>query len=86
MAYDAEYNSDSTVNSFGLLAGTEYRPSSTGIFENSAPSQNAPCTICLAETRSSVIMIPGKRSCPTNEWTFEYEGMLCVCRISLRRK
>ena len=78
MVNDAEYNSDNTVSVTGFMAGTEYRTFSYSVFLNSASEQNAPCSVCYAKTRSSVIMIPGKRSCPSNEWTLEYKGMLCV--------
>ncbi|XP_067943416.1 short-chain collagen C4-like [Watersipora subatra] len=77
MVNDAEYKSDITVGLyFATLAGTEYQSSDSGIFDNSVPNHNAPCAVCHTKTRSSVIMIPGKRSCPNNEWTFEYEGYL----------
>ena len=79
MVNDAEYNSDITVNPYyGTLAGTEYQVSNSDIFGKSVQNQNAPCAVCYAKARSSVIMIPGKRSCSNNEWTFEYEGMLSV--------
>ncbi|XP_067943413.1 uncharacterized protein [Watersipora subatra] len=77
MVNDAEYNSDNTLTSWvAVLAGTEYESGGYGIFSNSAQDQNAPCAVCYAKARSSTIMVPGKRSCPNNEWTFEYEGYL----------
>ncbi|XP_067943386.1 uncharacterized protein [Watersipora subatra] len=77
MAYDAEYNSRNTFfANISSIVGTEYETYNFGIFSSSARNQNAPCAVCQAKTRSSVIMIPGKRNCPTNEWTLEYEGYL----------
>ncbi|XP_067943374.1 short-chain collagen C4-like [Watersipora subatra] len=66
-----------------MLTGTEYESGNFGIFSNSAQNQNVPCAVCYAKTRSSVIMIPGKRSCPDNEWTFEYEGYLMSAQSNL---
>ncbi|XP_003391950.1 PREDICTED: short-chain collagen C4-like [Amphimedon queenslandica] len=42
------------------------------------PSQveyTAPCAVCLASNKSSVIMIPAKITCPRS-WTLEYNGYL----------
>ena len=86
MVYDAEYNSGNTVGTLSFLAGTEYESVTFGVFSNSAYKQNAPCAACYTETRSSVIMIPGKRSCPNNEWTFEYEGMPYINNRTVTRK
>ena len=36
---------------------------------------NAPCAVCYVSTRSTVIMIPAKTSCPPT-WTREYYGYL----------
>ncbi|XP_067943387.1 uncharacterized protein [Watersipora subatra] len=76
MVYDAEYNCHNSVSTTGFVAGGEYDTFSVGVFSSSAHKQNTPCAICHATTRSSTIMVPGKRSCPDNEWTFEYEGYL----------
>lgn len=77
MAYDAEYNSGKTLGFLvASLAGTEYETADYGIFSNSAQDQNVLCVVCYTKTRSAVIIIPGKRSCPDNKWTFEYEVML----------
>ncbi|XP_067941945.1 putative cuticle collagen 145 [Watersipora subatra] len=76
MVNDAVYNRNNAVTISGYMAGTEYQTYSYGVFSNSANEQNVPCAVCYAETRSSVIMIPGKRSCPDNEWTIEYEGYI----------
>ena len=36
---------------------------------------NAPCAVCMAVSRCSLLMIPGKTSCPIS-WTTEYVGYL----------
>ena len=36
---------------------------------------NAPCAVCMAVSRCSLLMIPAKTQCPTN-WTIEYVGYL----------
>ena len=36
---------------------------------------NAPCAVCMAVSRCSLLMIPAKTQCPTN-WTTEYVGYL----------
>ena len=38
-------------------------------------STNAPCAVCHVSTRSAMIMIPGKTTCP-QDWTREYYGYI----------
>ena len=38
-------------------------------------AHNAPCAICMAVSRCSLLMIPGKTSCPVS-WTTEYVSYL----------
>lgn len=35
-----------------------------------------PCTVCRAERRGSLMMIPARNVCPTSRWTREYIGYL----------
>ena len=37
--------------------------------------QNAPCAVCFIPTRSTIIMMPAKTTCPSS-WTREYYGYL----------
>ncbi|XP_067945035.1 short-chain collagen C4-like [Watersipora subatra] len=78
MATDVEYNSDGAayMSLTANLAGAEYESGSYGIFSSAADHQKAPCAVCYVSSRSSVMTIPGKRNCPNNDWTFEYEGYL----------
>jgi len=48
-----------------MINGVEYQSFGYG---------NVPCARCYTETRSAVMMIPAKRSCPAG-WTQEYEGL-----------
>ena len=43
--------------------------------------QNVPCAVCQVNARSSVLMIPGKLTCPTG-WTKEYNGYLMTSHYS----
>ena len=45
---------------------------------------NAPCAVCNVPTKSTVIMIPAKTTCPSG-WTREYYGYLMSERITERR-
>ena len=38
-------------------------------------AHNVPCTVCMAVSRCSLLMIPGKTSCPVS-WTTEYVNSL----------
>ena len=54
-----------------LMYGTEYH----GLPLQTTASHNAPCAMCHVSTRSAVLMIPAKASCPPT-WTREYYGYL----------
>ena len=51
------------TNSHGLLYGAEYQGPIQG-----SNDHNIPCAVCHVSTRSAVLMIPGKTTCPTT-WT-----------------
>ena len=61
----------------GHIAGVEYQTFGSGVFPNEAHDNNVPCAVCYAESRSSVLMIPARRTCPTS-WQKEYEGNQCL--------
>ena len=42
---------------------------------NQPHDQSVPCAVCFTEARTTVLMIPGKYTCPTG-WTREYYGYL----------
>ena len=68
-----EYNLpySTTHNTYiNYIHGTEYQ----AVF-NGKHDHNVPCAVCYVSTRSTVIMIPAKTSCPRT-WTREYYGYL----------
>ena len=68
---------DSDVQGRNYVFGVEY------VAYNSQPlnvnpnvwGRNVPCAVCMAVSRCSLLMIPGKTSCPVS-WTTEYVGYL----------
>ncbi len=52
------------------IYGSEYEHPIVGTHDH-----NVPCAVCHVTTRSAVLMIPGKTSCPAS-WTREYYGYL----------
>ena len=74
--YNRYYGANGGVGTWysGYIAGVEYQSHSYGIFPNEANDDNAPCAVCYANNRPSVMMIPAKRTCPDN-WQMEYEGI-----------
>ena len=59
-----------------FLYGAEYETGSytTGPL-HSVHEHNAPCAVCYASTRETVVMIPAQLTCPSS-WTREYYGYL----------
>ena len=60
----------SGVQGYARIFGTEYENPIRGTQDH-----NAPCAVCLATSRETVLMIPAKTTCPTS-WTTEYTGYL----------
>lgn len=53
----------------------EYNP---GVF---APFQgihdhDMPCSVCMATGRMTKLVVPGRNTCPSSDWTLEYKGYL----------
>ena len=68
---------DSDVQGRNYIYGVEYDPI-PGQPLNVNPNvdaHNVPCAVCMAVSRCSLLMIPGKTSCPVS-WTTEYVGYL----------
>ena len=62
----------------GYVYGVEYLPISSDVYSQPFSLQyghNAPCAVCMAVSRCSMLMIPAKTQCPTS-WTREYVGYL----------
>ena len=80
--FDPEYaNYTSDVDSaHGEISGAEYEGDPDVMFDRTNRDgqtfvyEDVPCAVCLT-TRSSTIVIPAKRSCPT-DCTVEYVGYL----------
>ena len=62
------------VQDYSPLRGAEYRTESGQPF-SSKHVHNMPCAVCCTSTRSKLLVIPAKLTCPTN-WTTEYTGYL----------
>ena len=74
MPKDPEYSPTLTyrigVWSTTKVHGTEYEGPLQGTHDH-----NAPCAVCCVSTRSKLLMIPAKFSCPQT-WTREYYGYI----------
>ena len=74
MPKDPEYKSDLTyrpgADDHSQLHGVEYEGPLQGNQDH-----NVPCAVCHVTTRSAVLLLPAKYSCPTT-WTREYYGYL----------
>ena len=68
---------DSRVQGLNYVYGVEYEPVSGQPLrvQPNVFAHNAPCAVCMAVSRCSLLMIPAKTQCPTN-WTTEYVGYL----------
>ena len=82
MPNDPQYGSYTSGTGNGnYVYGAEYstltRQQMSGV-----NNHDAPCAICFASTRGSLLMIPAKRSCPAG-WTEEYDGYMMSGRYSI---
>ena len=68
---------DSRVQGYNYVYGVEYGPDSGQPLRvnPNVYAHNVPCAVCMAVSRCSLLMIPGKTSCPVS-WTTEYVGYL----------
>ena len=75
---DPEYSPDLTykagIDGDTTISGSEYENPAQGTDDH-----NIPCAVCLLSTRPTVVMIPGKATCPP-AWTREYYGYLMAER------
>ena len=72
MPKDPEYTlrNRGGVTGHAHVYGSEYQHPLQGTHDH-----NVPCAVCYVSTRSKILMIPAKTSCPTN-WTREYYGYI----------
>ena len=61
--------------SSGYVYGTEYEVSDINIFKKKLHDHEAPCAVCFAKSRGSMLMMPARNDCPSG-WTEEYHGYL----------
>mgnify|MGYP001794284293 FL=1 len=70
MPLDPEYGDYVAGGGYSIIGGVEYETHGSSL--NSIAEHNVPCARCYTH-RSATMMIPGKRSCPS-DWKVEYEG------------
>ena len=68
--YDPSLKYASGIQNHARVYGAEYEDPLQGTDDH-----NVPCAVCYVPTRSSVVMIPAKSTCPFS-WTKEYYGYL----------
>ena len=67
---------DSSVEGKNYVYGVEYNiANGQPLSVNRKNGHNVPCAVCMAVSRCSLLMIPGKTFCPVS-WTTEYVGYL----------
>ena len=73
---DAEYHTEATTVNLDLsvLRGTEYQMQNGQALDHLF-DYFVPCAICEVSSRSKLLMIPGRYTCP-DTWTVEYSGWL----------
>ena len=57
------------------MYGTEYNLNSFNPFKKNLNDYKAPCAVCFAKSRGSMLMMPARNDCPSG-WTEEYHGYL----------
>ncbi|XP_078364890.1 uncharacterized protein LOC144649289 isoform X2 [Oculina patagonica] len=61
--------------SSGYVYGTEYEVNTFNPFKKNLHDHEAPCAVCFAKSRGSMLMMPARNDCPSG-WTEEYHGYL----------
>ena len=70
--YDLRYASNNPNAVVGIfLRATMYRGFSSSVIDG-----RVPCVACETNQRVNRIMIPAKTSCPSSDWTLEYNGFI----------
>ncbi|CAH1250391.1 COL6A5 [Branchiostoma lanceolatum] len=65
------------------MHGAQYRIGTNVPFGSTLDAHDAPCAVCYVPTRSSMLMIPARNTCPT-AWTEEYDGYLMAASYITR--
>ena len=66
------------------IYGVEYETNQNNLFKNNLHDNEAPCAVCLTQSRSGHVMIPARNVCPSG-WTMEYKGYLMSEHYKHRR-
>ena len=66
----------------GYVYGSEYNTQEGPL--SAFNNHNVPCAVCYVSTRGTVLMIPGKPTCPSS-WTREYNGYVMAERFTHHR-
>jgi hypothetical protein len=72
---------DTTTAGRGVIYGVEYNGNPDEIFDDTNLvgttflEQKVPCAVC-GSSRQTVLMIPGRSTCPDAAWRIEYWGYL----------
>ena len=77
-----EWHATSTSPSYDSWIGSVSYQVSGYIFSSSADNKRARCAQCYTNSRPAIMMIPGRKSCPSY-WTEEYNGYLMASQESL---
>ncbi|XP_078364886.1 uncharacterized protein LOC144649286 isoform X2 [Oculina patagonica] len=59
----------------GYVYGTEYEVNTFNPFKKNLHDHEAPCAVCFAKSRGSMLIMPARNDCPSG-WTEEYHGYL----------
>ena len=82
MPKDPEYTltTQAGIRGHSYVYGAEYQYPLKGTHDH-----NVPCAVCETLTRSQILMIPAKTSCPNSGWTKEYDGYLMSNYLGFQR-
>ena len=63
------------IQNSGYMYGTEYEVNDRDGKQRNLHDHEAPCVVCFAKSRGSMLMMPARNDCPSG-WTEEYHGYL----------
>lgn len=74
---DPDLSNTTLTSSWSPIYGSEYE---SHVFSHDATDNDIPCSVCRTLNTTSLLMIPGRRSCYAG-WNFEYSGLLASGHI-----
>ena len=76
MPFNPQYVSGIGNGGGAYIYGSEYQSvNNINYGKRNIQDRNIPCAVCRVQTRSTVIMVPARNTCPSG-WTREYHGFL----------